>query len=284
MKNNIGVNSWIWTSPFTDAALGLFDKAATLGFNVFEIALEDPSHVTASKAREALQATGLRPVVCGAFSPSRDLTHDDPRYREESLRYIHAALEFSEKIGAKVLCGPMYSAVGKRRQVTPDQKKVEWDRAVSGLSKAAKLAADHGVTLAIEPLNRFETDLVNTAEQAVKLVNDIGHASVGVHLDTFHMNIEEKDFRAAVKTAGKKLAHVHACENDRGAPGSGLVNWSSFFAGLKDVGYKGELVIESFTPECLAIAAAAAIWRPLAKTQDDLARDGIAFLKRQCEN
>ena len=283
MKQNLGVNSWVWTSPFTDASLGLLDKAATMGFNVFEIALEDPSHVTAAKAREALQATGLRPVVCGAFGPSRDLTHDDPQYREESLRYIDAALSFCEKIGAKVLCGPMYSAVGKRRQVSAEQKKVEWDRAVSGLSKAARLAGERGVTLAIEPLNRFETDLVNTAEQAVRLINDIGHPAAGVHLDTFHMNIEEKDFRAAVQTAGKKLAHVHACENDRGAPGSGVVNWNSFFAGLKDVGYKGDLVIESFTPECKAIAAAAAIWRPLAKTQDDLAREGLAFLKKQCQ-
>ncbi|HYF49719.1 MAG TPA: sugar phosphate isomerase/epimerase [Planctomycetota bacterium] len=281
MNNKIGVNSWVWTSPFTDASLGLLDKAASMGFSVFEIALEDPSHVTAAKASEALQATGLRPVVCGAFGPSRDLTHDDPEYREESLRYIDQALAFCEKIGAKVLCGPMYSAVGKRRQVSPEQKKVEWDRAVSGLSKAAKLAANRGVTLAIEPLNRFETDLVNTSEQALKLVNDINYPAAAVHLDTFHMNIEEKDFRAAVRTAGKKLAHVHACENDRGAPGSGVVNWSGFIAGLKDIGYSGDLVIESFTPECKAIAAAAAIWRPLAKTQDDLAREGLAFLKRQ---
>jgi D-psicose/D-tagatose/L-ribulose 3-epimerase len=280
MKNNIGVNSWVWTSPLTDAGLGLLDKAASMGFNVFEFPLEDPAHLTPSKVKEALKESGLRPVVCGAFGPSRDLTHDDVKYRDESIAYINAALKLCETIGAKVLCGPMYSAVGKRRQVTPEQKKIEWDRAVSGLNKAAKLAADHGVTLAIEPLNRFETDLINTTEQCMKLIKDIGHASVGVHLDTFHMNIEEKDLGGAVRTAGKKLAHVHACENDRGAPGSGVVNWKSFFSGLHDINYKGDLVIESFTPECLTIAAAAAIWRPLAKNQDDLARDGVAFLKK----
>jgi D-psicose/D-tagatose/L-ribulose 3-epimerase len=280
VKNGIGVNSWVWTSPFTDDSTELVARAAKMGFDAFEIAVEDPAHFKGDQVGAALRATGLRPVICGAFGPSRDLTHDDPKFRRESLRYIADVLKLCDKWGVKVFAGPMYSAVGKRRQVPADQKKREWDRAVSGLAQAGKMAADHGVTLAIEPLNRFETDLINTSAQVVSLVDQIGQRSVKVHLDTFHMTIEEDSIFEAIKLAGSRLAHIHACENNRGTPGNGLVAWSQVAKGLKAVGYKGDLVIESFTPECLAIAAAAAIWRPLAPSQDALASDGLKFLRR----
>jgi D-psicose/D-tagatose/L-ribulose 3-epimerase len=280
MANRIGINAWVWTSPFTDESLGLLAKIKALGFDTVELPLEEPGHLTAKKVREALRATGLHPIVCGAFGPGRDLTSDDPARRRECLAYLRAALRLCEGIGAKVLPGPMYAATGKRRQVPPAQKKIEWERAVAGLRKAGAMAADHGVTLAIEPLNRFETDLVNTSAQALRLVNDVGHQAVGIHLDTFHMNIEEKSIYEAVKTAGRRLAHIHACENDRGTPGSGQVDWKGLARGLKATGYKGDVVIESFTPECKAIAAATCIWRPLAPSQDDLARGGVAFLRK----
>ena len=122
--------------------------------------------------------------------------------------------------------------------------------------------------------------LVNTAAQVVRMVDEVAHPSVKVHLDTFHMMIEENSLLDAIILAGPRLAHVHACENNRGAPGSGLVPWDQVAQGLKTIGYGGDLVIESFTPECLTIAAAAAIWRPLAPSQDALARDGCAFLRR----
>jgi D-psicose/D-tagatose/L-ribulose 3-epimerase len=220
-------------------------------------------------------------VICGAFGPDRDLTHDDSSVRENSLNYITQAIRLCQKSGCKTLAGPMYSAVGKRRHVSADQKKKEWDLAVKGLKEAGKRAADGGVTLAIEPLNRFETDLVNTAEQCERLVNEIGMNNVGFHLDSFHMNIEEKNSGDAVRRAGKRLYHFHACENDRGAPGSGVnIDWPNIAAALKEVGYKGEAVIESFTPKTKSIAAAAAIWRQLAPTQDALAQDGLAFLRK----
>ena len=281
MKTGVGINSWVWTSPFTDASSDLIRHAHALGFDSFEIAVEDPAHFKADGAvTAALRETGLVSFVCGAFGPSRDLTHDDERYRRESLDYTRAALELCKAWNARVLAGPMYSAVGKRRQLPAAQRAVEWKRAVTGLREAAKMAADAGVTLALEPLNRFETDLVNTAEQVVRLIDEIGSPAVGVHLDTFHMNIEEHSILEAIRRAGKRLVHVHGCENDRGAPGSGLVAWPQVAQGLRDVDYRGHVVIESFTPECLTIAAAAAIWRPLAKSQDELARDGLAFLRR----
>jgi D-psicose/D-tagatose/L-ribulose 3-epimerase len=280
MKNGIGVNSWVWTSPFTDASAGLIRRAARMGFDVFEIAVEDPAHFKGGRVAKTLADTGLRPTICGAFGPSRDLTHDDPAFRRESLAYITDVLGLCDRWGVKVFAGPMYSSVGKRRQVSASQKRREWDRAVKGLRAAGKRAADHGVTLAIEPLNRFETDLINTAAQVVRLVDEVDQPSVKVHLDTFHMTIEEDSILDAIRLAGPRLAHFHACENNRGAPGNGLVAWDQVARGLKSVRYKGDLVIESFTPACLAIAAAAAIWRPLAPSQDALAREGVAFLRK----
>jgi D-psicose/D-tagatose/L-ribulose 3-epimerase len=276
----IGINVWVWEAPFTDNSLGVLAKVKEMGFDTAEFPLEQVSYLSAEKVNEALKGTGLTPVTCGVFGPDRDLTNDDPKVRKACLDYVRTALKFSEAIGSKLIIGPMYAAVGKRRHIPADQKKIEWDRAVSGLQKAGKMAADHGVTIALEPLNRFETDLINMSDQCVRLVNDIGMKSVGVHLDTFHMNIEEKSIYEAVKTAGKKLVHVHACENDRGAPGSGQVDWKGLAKGLKEIGYDGNVVIESFTPECTALAAATCIWHPLAPTQDDLAKSGLKFLRK----
>lgn len=141
------------------------------------------------------------------------------------------------------------------------------------------MAADSGVVLAVEPLNRFETDLVNTAAQGIAMVDEVDHPNVRLHLDTFHMGIEEVSVLEAVRAAGSRLAHVHACENDRGTPGRGQVAWAELFRGLRETDFRGDVVIESFTPECEAIAAAAAIWRPLAESQERLAIDGLAFLR-----
>ena len=280
MAISIGISGWVWASPLNDQNLHLFKKVKDFGYDVFEIPLEDPTQFSYEKVDAALKESGLKAVVCGAFGPDRDLTHENPQFRQNSLDYIRAALPLCQRWGSKVLPGPMYSGVGKRRYVAPDQKRREWDLAVTGIRQAAKMAQDYGVTLAVEPLNRFETDLVNTAAQGVQMVKDVNEKNVGLLLDTFHMNIEEKDVYAAIKHAGSMIAHVHTCENDRGAPGSGQVNWQAVAKGLKEVGYNGVASIESFTPELKTIAAAAAIWRPLAKTQDDLAKDGLKFLRQ----
>ncbi|MCY3020371.1 MAG: sugar phosphate isomerase/epimerase [Planctomycetota bacterium] len=280
MAIGIGVNAWVWTAPVTTDSMHLMKKAAKMGFDYFEIPVEDPANLDANKVKAAIDESGIKAIVCGAFGPTRDLTHEDPKYRQESLDYIRATVKLAEKWGSKVIAGPAYSAVGKRRQVSPEQKKIEWDLAVKGLREAGKMAADHGVTLALEPLNRFETDLINTCAQCLKLVKEVDSKGVGIHLDTFHMHIEETCVSSAVKLAGKRLVHCHACENDRGAPGTGQVHWKEWAKALKEIKYDGAVVIESFTPECKSIAAAAAIWRPLAKTQDSLARDGLKFLKK----
>jgi len=276
----IGINSWVWTSPFTDDTLGLIQKAKDFGFDTFELPLEDPAHVTPQKAADAYQAANIRPIICGAFGPGRDLSSDSATDRNGSLTYIKACLKLCEKVGSKILGGPMYSSVGKRRLVPDKQRKKEWDQAVKGVQKAGKMAADFGVTLGIEPINRFEIDVMNTSEQALRFVQEVGLANVGIHLDTFHVNIEEKSFHKAITTAGKHLVHLHVCENDRGTPGTGLINWKEAAKALKEIDYQGDATIESFTPACKVIADAAAIWRPLAPSQDELASEGLKFLRK----
>ena len=276
----IGVNAWVWTSPFTAASIPLIARAEAFGFDAITIPVEEPAAVDGPAVQRALRDTGLRVHVTGAYGPTRDLTHDEPRYREESLRYIADTLALCELWGVRRLVGPCYSAVGKRRHVPAEQRQREWERAVTGLRRAGDMAADHGVVLAVEALNRFETDLVNTAEQLSRLLRDVDHRAVKGHLDTFHMHIEEKNVFAAVETLGPDLVYVDASESDRGTPGSGQVDWSGLATALRAIDYRGDCVIESFTPACQAIAAAAAIWRPLASSQDALARDGLAFLRR----
>jgi len=190
MAIRFGINPWVWSAPFSTETVQLFPKIKKMGFDVVELPLEDPAIADLKAIREGLKKNGLgASTICGAFGPDRDLTNDDPKVQENGLAYIKICIDAAVTVGAPVVAGPMYSAVGKARLVSPEQKKVEWDRAVTHLKTAAQIAADKGVRLAIEPLNRFETDLINTADQALQLVKDVGAKALGVHLDTFHMNI-----------------------------------------------------------------------------------------------
>jgi D-psicose/D-tagatose/L-ribulose 3-epimerase len=173
----------------------------------------------------------------------------------------------------------MYSSVGKARMVPPEQRKIEWERAVTNLFKVCQSAQENGLMIALEPLNRFESDLVNTAADVMKLVADINHPAAKVLLDGFHMSIEEKNIEEAITTVGDKLIHVQVSENYRGIPGTGLTPWHMFKSGLKNIGYSGTVSIESFTPEIKELAGAVCIWKNLADSQDEFASQGIVFLK-----
>jgi D-psicose/D-tagatose/L-ribulose 3-epimerase len=275
-----GVCTWVWASPLRDAdVLPIAERARALGFDVLEVCIEDPELVSVSALLDARERTGIEFSVCGAFGPDRDLAHRDATPRANAAAYLDRLLEVAAAVDSPHVCGPMYAAVGKEPAVDGEARKVEWDRAVTGLAAAAQRAEALGVRLAIEPLNRFETDLVNTAEQGVALCADIGSPAAGLLLDTFHMNIEEKSIGAAIQLAGDRLFHLHACENDRGTLGTAHVPWAEVFSALGDIGYAGQVVIESFTPAVTTIARAVCMWRPLDATGDALATAGLAFLR-----
>ena len=272
------MSAWVWTSPFDRQAVSLVAKAAAMGFDAFTMPVEDPALIDIPAMRAALAEHPLRLHVSGAYGPERDLTHEDAAVRRSCLNYIKRTLEICEQLGAGLLAGPAYSATGKRRKLSDDARRREWDLAVQGLREAGKMASDHGVTLAIEPLNRFETDLVNTAEQVKRMIREVDSPSVRIHLDTFHMHIEEQSVFSAILHAGEDLVYVDASECDRGTPGKGQVHWQEVAHALRDIEYRGDCVIESFIPDCEVIADAAAIWCPLAPSQDALASDGCRFL------
>jgi D-psicose/D-tagatose/L-ribulose 3-epimerase len=277
----IGVNTWVWTSPFCTRDFHLIPKVKQMGFDVLEVALEDASIIDAKLLRKMAMDNGLSVTVCGAFGPTRDISNQDPAIRKTGVDYIRESLQFAEKVGSALFSGPVYSAVGKTRLIPDEQKKREWAWCVENLREVGKAATDAGVTIGVEPLNRFETDMINLVEQAVKLVREVGSPAYKIHIDTFHANIEEKSIPSTIRKLGKgMLGHFHACENDRGIPGTGHQEWNEIRDALREVEYDGAAVIESFTPGTVEIAKAASIWRPLAPSQDELASQGARFLRQ----
>lgn len=276
-----GVNTWVWTSPLTTAELErLAPHVAEMGFDWIEAPLESIGDLDPKRGAEIIRSHNLGVSTCAAMGPDRDLIHPDEATRKNGMAYLRQAIEATHALGGANLVGPLYAAVGRTWQQTPAERARDLDVLVKNLGELARYAGDYGVILCVEPLNRFETSFINLAGQAIEVVDRVDHPNCQVMLDTFHMNIEEKSLGNAIRAAGKRLRHVHACENDRGAPGSGNVTWNEVAQALKDIKYDGPVVIESFTSKVKSIARAAAIWRSLAPTQDDLARDGLRFLRQ----
>jgi D-psicose/D-tagatose/L-ribulose 3-epimerase len=275
-----GINAWVWTAPLTtDKLRELAPKVAEIGFDVIEVPLENLGDLDHSTARQIIADQGLGVSACAAMGPDRDLIHPDAAIRETGMAYIKDSIDACEALGATNFVGPIYASVGRTWKQTPDERAKDLDLLVENLSELADYAEDHGVVLGLEPLNRFETSFINIAEQVIEVVDRVDSPACGIMLDTFHMNIEEKDLGEAIRAAGDRMIQLHACENDRGAPGSGNVPWDAVATALKDIGYEGPVVIESFTPEVESISRAAAIWRPLASSPEALASDGLTFLK-----
>jgi D-psicose/D-tagatose/L-ribulose 3-epimerase len=275
-----GASTWLWTSPFTTASIQeLFPKIKKMGFDVVEIAVEDPSLIDIKEVKKGLQQHNLKAIICGAFGPSRDLTNEDVSIHKNCFSYIESCFDFCVELGTGFFGGPMYSAVGKARMVSPEQRKAEWELAVKNLRLVCNMAAAQGLQIALEPLNRFESDLINTAEDALRLINDINHPAAQLMLDGFHMNIEERDIEKAIVAAGDKLIHLQVSENYRGTPGTGQTRWEAYKKGLEAINYKGTVTIESFTTDNRELAGAVCFWHPMAESQDGFASEGIRFLK-----
>jgi D-psicose/D-tagatose/L-ribulose 3-epimerase len=277
----LGVNAWVWASPVNTDEFGkLAPKVKKMGFDLIEFGIESTSDLDYGRAAAIARDNGLAVSVCAAMGPDRDLIHSDAAIRDNGVSYVRHCIEAANTVGAQNVVGPLYSAVGRTWQSTDEERKRDTDLLVDQLKKLSAYAGDNGVTLCVEPLNRFETSFMNLAQQAIEVVDRVGHPACGILLDTFHMNIEERSVGAALRAAGARLKHVHGCENDRGAPGSGHVPWHEVRDALKAINYDGPVVIESFTSKVKTIARAAAIWRSFSPTQDALAEDGLSFLRK----
>lgn len=276
----IGVNTWVWTSPLTDANLpDLLRHIAALGFDAVELPLENVDDISPEPTRAVLAETGLTPYVVGAMAPGRDLVSAAPENVTGTQDYLRACVDLAEGIGASAVCGPFYAQTGRVWRLDDEARATAYEEWREHLAPVVSYAVERSVRIGIEPLNRYETSLVNTVDQALEGLGPLLGPGLGLALDTYHLNIEERSSADAVRRAGEHLVHVQVCGSDRGAPGGDQTDWPALLAALDDVGYAGPLNIESFTPDNAAIAVAASIWRPLAASPDDLARDGLAFLR-----
>jgi len=276
----IGVNLWVWGAPVTtEYVQETVPRAAEIGFDGVEIPLVEPTELDCDRTARLLDDHGLDATAVVAMSEDRDLLSDDPAVRENGRRYLRDCIEAASAVGATRLGGPLYAAVGRTWSMTDEERAAAVELVVEQLTELSAHAAEHGVTLCVEPLNRFETSFLNTVEQGIELVDRVDDPHCRLLLDTFHMNVEEKSMPVAIESAGDRIGYVHACGNDRGAPGNGHIDWDGVARALADVGYDDTAVIESFTPAVDSIANAAAVWRPLEPSQDDLARDGLANLR-----
>ena len=284
----IGANAWIWFSPPTEERIAaLAPRLKTWGFDIMELPVENPGEWDPSRTAELLAEHDLGATVCAVMPPGRELAATDESTIRETSDYLRRCIDAAAAVkgdAGGIVAGPMYTSVGRLWRMDGGERTDLLEGLARSLAPLAEYAGERDVRLAVEPLNRFETSVLNTAEQALELVETVDSPALGILLDTFHMNVEEKDLAAAVRAVGPRLAHFHACGSDRGTPGRDHIAWPEISGALVEIGYHGPVCIESFTAENETIATAAAIWRPLAASQDEIATDGLAFLRRTLMN
>ena len=275
----VGANTWIWQSPLDDETLGpLVAKVSELGFDAIELPIEELGGFDPGLGAELIAAQGLSVSICAAFPPGRDLLAD-AEVVASTQAFLRGCIDVAATVGAPVVGGPMTAAVGRVWRLEPGERPALIARLAEALRPVADYAGEVGVRLALEPLNRYETSVVNTAEQGLEVLAAVDSPVLGLLLDSYHMNIEEKHPAEAIRLAGEHLLHVHASASDQGAPGADHVDWPALAEALREIGYGGTLCIEAFTPLQPAIATAAYIWRAVAVSQDALAAEGLAFLQ-----
>jgi D-psicose/D-tagatose/L-ribulose 3-epimerase len=273
----LGIHAMAWTAHWSDESLPLIERVADLGLDFIEIPLMDIDDVHAGPIRKRLDAAGIDVVTSTVLGPGTDITSADPSVRTAGVEYLRRCVDVTAELGASQLSGVIYGMHGKRQPSRPGEE--EWAWSAECLAGTAEHAAAAGIAIGIEPVNRYESPLVNTCEQAVRLADTIGAPNVRIHLDTYHMNIEEKSWAEPVRLAGDRLCHFHLCENDRGIPGTGLVDWEELFGALGELRYEGYAGLESFVDVSEDMAAGTCVWRDLAPSGDVLVREGTAFLR-----
>lgn len=273
--NRFGINLWNWTAVYGDEHIGLIDKAAGIGFGAVEIGMSQTGF-NYSKVKERVEANVLELTLCAAMVKGRDISNFDEGIRNSTKQYMTECFKAAEKMGSRLFAGPVFAGGGKAHNLSPDDRKREWHLAVVGLKEMADVALECGVVIGVEPLNRYRTSVVNTVDQALEMVSDIDNPNVQILFDTYQANIEESNVCTALEKVleAGKLAHFHACENNRGVPGMGHLPWDELIILLKKYGYKGHLTMETFVTGALDAG-----WYPLAQSQDELASVGLKNLQ-----
>ncbi|MGW2765580.1 sugar phosphate isomerase/epimerase family protein [Streptomyces sp. NPDC001275] len=278
----LGANPWIWHSPVKEKALAeVLPRLADWGFDCAELPLEHPGDWRPAGVAKLLDSAGLRPAaVIAVMPPERDLVRAEAAAIHSTQDYLRQCVDAAHALGSPVVAGPVYSAVGRTWRMDRAGRSAAYEEWREHMALVVEHAAAAGVRLAVEPLNRYETSLLNTVGQTLEALEGLPEQVIGIALDTYHQNIEESSLPAAVREAAGRIVHVQVCANDRGTPGADHLDWPGFLTALHETGYGGALCIESFTAHNATIAVAASVWRSLAPTQDAIATEGLAFLRR----
>ena len=273
----LGVNTLIWSVAYDNSIEEVLPTIKEKGFDGIEFPIFRIGDVSPERVRRAMELNDLECNTVSIFVDGLSAISDNATIRKRSIQWLKDAIAITAECGADTIAGPLYCPVGylPGRRRTAD----EWLWATEAYQQVGDTLIEHKVSLAIEPLNRFETFFLNTAEDAALLAEEVGHPNVGILYDTFHANIEEKSIAAGLLKVGKYLKLIHTCENDRGIPGSGHVEWASVFDAIRQLRYDGWLTIESFGFALPDLSAAAAIWRDIESSPSTIAYEGIRFLR-----
>lgn len=272
-----GVHAGLWMAQWTDELAPIINKVADLGFDGVEVSLLGMTDEKAAALSKLVKDAGLEVTCSDGLAVDRDITSKDESVRLAGISYLRWAVATAAKIGARSLAGVVYAPWG---QFDQERKKERTQLAADALGQLDGELASRGVKLGIEAINRFETDIVNTAQEARALAEATGSKNVGILLDSFHLNIEEKDIAKGIATAGDRLSHFHVSENDRGVPGSGHIPWQEVKEGLQQASYDGWIVAEMFVMAGNPASADLNIWRVIEGDPDVAAREALAFMQK----
>lgn len=285
MKNPIGIISMQFTRPFTGADLHYFDKARSLGFDFVELLVPEPEdNLPLADARRAAQDAGLFLVLAARVNQGRSIASGEAANRRGGLDYLKHTVEVAAELGATIVGGPLYGepmVFAGRPPVPRDDADIaaRADWTITGLAEAAPIAHAAGVTLALEALNRFETDVISTTRQAVEVVDAVANPGLGVMLDTFHMNMEDRSIPDAIRLAGNRIVHFQANENHRGHPGTGHIDWPAVMRALHQVGYAGPISLEPFRRADDRVALPIAHWRAPREDESEKLMAGLGVIR-----
>jgi D-psicose/D-tagatose/L-ribulose 3-epimerase len=271
-----GVHTSMWTMSWdADGAARAIAAANAAGMDFIEIALLDPAGTDAALGRKLLEKAAL-PAVCSLGLPERAWASRDP---QAAVDFLRLAIEKAAGLGAEALTGVTYGGIGERSGAPPTP--AELDNVARALDAAAGIAQRHGLLFGIEPVNRYETHLINTAAQGVAMIERIGASNMFLHLDTYHMHIEERGIGNGIIAGRDHLRYVHLSESDRGTPGAGNCDWDGVFATLAAIGFDGGLAMESFINMPPEIAHGLSVWRPVADSAETVIGQGLPFLRNK---
>ena len=274
----IGIHVSYWQTAWDDNLGPLIGRAAEAGYDGAELPLLQPDTLDVRRLKAALDEHGLRATCGTGLTPQTDITHPDAEVRAAGLTHLRRCLEVAAALESPVLGGVTYAPWGNFPE---DDFVARRRRCIAALQEVGKIAEDVGVTLCLEVLNRFEGYLLNTVSQGLTLLAEVGSPAIKLHLDTFHLNIEEDDIGAAIKAAGPQLGHFHCSANHRGCPGTGHIPWRDVRRALKAIDYEGWLVVEAYVRPEGEVGHGVFVWRPLSERLDADARTAAAFLRHE---